>query len=174
MNKISLKHFALTGEFGLVKVGMTKQQVIQFLGKPDYEQDLSTGFTGLLYAWYELFFETKTEILWSIQNDHLQECENHHEMICFKNDKVEIDTWFLTINQDITRKQVKETLLKENISFTEEMYCNEKIIRFDSGVYLDFDNQDGWWVDGKHLTDVIIENEEDFVLNAIRYFPHLS
>lgn len=84
MEKINLRDFALTGEFGPVKIGMTKKQVIDLLGEPEADQDFGTGYTGLLYSWYEFFFETDTGILDSIQNDHLQAfCSNHEEMILF-------------------------------------------------------------------------------------------
>lgn len=177
MRKINLKEFALTGDFGPVKIGMIKEQVIELLGEPDSDNDFGSGFTGLLYSWYEFFFDKKTKILKSIQNDHLQaDCEEHKENILFKNDKIEIDIWFLKLNQDLTRREVKEILQKQEISFSEEEYWGNEIIRFESGVYLDFDNKDGIWViyeDGEMKKDesVTIDDRENFVLNGIRYFP---
>lgn len=180
MKKIKLKDFALTGEFGPVKIGMTKKQVTDLLGEPEADQDFGTGYTGLLYSWYEFFFETDTGILDSIQNDHLQaDCSNHDEMILFRNDKIEIDTWFLKLNQDLTRREVKEILDEQRISFTEEEYWGSDIIRFESGVYLDFDNRDGVWgidEDGTVEKDesIVIVDKENFVLNGIRLFPNLN
>lgn len=180
MKKIKLKDFVLTGEFGPVKIGMTKTQVTELLGEPEDDADFGTGYTGLLYGWYEFFFETESGILDSIQNDHLQaDCSNHHEMILFKNDKIEIDTWFLKLNQDITRREVKEILVNQKISFTEEDYWGSDIIRFESGVYLDFDNRDGVWginEDGtvEKVESAVIVDKERFVLNGIRYFPYLN
>ncbi|WP_299104111.1 hypothetical protein [uncultured Tenacibaculum sp.] len=177
MRKINLKEFALTGDFGPVKIGMTKEQVIELLGEPDSDNDFGSGSTGLLYSWYEFFFDKKTKILKSIQNDHLQaDCEEHKENILFKNDKIEIDIWFLKLNQDLNRREVKEILQKQEISFSEEEYWGNEIIRFESGVYLDFDNKDGIWViyeDGEMKKDesVTIDDRENFVLNGIRYFP---
>ncbi len=177
MRKINLKEFALTGDFGPVKIGMTKGQVIELLGEPDSDNDYGTGSTGLLYSWYEFFFDKKTEILKSIQNDHLQaDCEEHNESILFKNDKIEIDIWFLKLNQDVTRREVKEILQQQEISFSEEEYWGNEIIRFKSGVYFDFDDRDGVWEiyeDGKMEKDetVIIDDKENFVLNGIRHFP---
>lgn len=178
MIKIYLKEFALSGEFGPVKIGMTKSEVIDILGKPGTDQDFRTGYTGLLYSWYEFFFETKTGILDSIQNDHLQfDCDSHEDAILFKNDNIEIDTWFLKLNQDLTRNEVKDILMVQGISFKEEEYWGSDIIRFESGVYLDFDNRDGVWImdeDGtvKQDESVVIEDKEKFVLNGIRYFPN--
>ena len=180
MTKIYLKNFALTGEFGPVKIGMTKDEVIQIMGEPETDQDFGTGSSGLLYSWYEFFYDTKTGILNSIQNDHLQaDCSNHDESIIFKNDKIEIDTWFLKLNQDLTRSDVKKALKKQEISFIEEEYWGSDIIRFESGVYLDFDDRDGvWGIDEEGTVEkdksVVIQNSENFVLNGIRYFPEMN
>ncbi len=177
MKKINLKDFIITGDFGPVKIGMTKQQVINLLGEPDSDNDFGSGTFGLLYSWYEFFFDKKTQVLKSIQNDHLQaNCSEHDEMILFKNDKFEIDIWFLKVNYDITYKEVKEILKRENISFSEEKYWDNDIIKFESGVFLDFDDRDDIWEiyeDGTTKKDenLIISNKENFVLNGIRYFP---
>ncbi|WP_299626706.1 hypothetical protein [uncultured Tenacibaculum sp.] len=177
MKKIYLKDFIKTGDFGPVKIGMKKQHVINLLGEPDSDNDFGSGTFGLLYSWYEFFFDKKTQALKSIQNDHLQaNCSEHDEMILFKNDKFEIDTWFLKINHDITYKEVKEILKRENISFSEEKYWDNDIIKFESGVFLDFDDRDDIWEiyeDGTTKKDesLIINNKENFVLNGIRYFP---
>lgn len=177
MKKIYLKDFIKTGDFGPVKIGMTKQQVINLLGEPDSDNDFGSGTFGLLYSWYEFFFDKKTQALKSIQNDHLQaNCSEHDEMILFKNDKFEIDIWFLKVNHDITYKEVKEILKRENISFSEEKYWDNDIIKFESGVFLDFDDGDDIWEiyeDGTTKKDehLIISNKENFVLNGIRYFP---
>ncbi|WP_299715194.1 hypothetical protein [uncultured Tenacibaculum sp.] len=177
MKKIYLKDFIITGDFGPVKIGMTKQEVINLLGEPDSDNDFGSGTFGLLYSWYEFFFDKKTQVLKSIQNDHLQaNCSEHDEMILFKNDKFEIDIWFLKVNYDITYKEVKEILKRENISFSEEKYWDNDIIKFESGVFLDFDDRDDIWEiyeDGTTKKDenLIISNKENFVLNGIRYFP---
>tara|TARA_B100000795_G_C22534579_1_gene336458 strand:+ start:21 stop:566 length:546 start_codon:yes stop_codon:yes gene_type:complete len=180
MTKIYLKKFALTGEFGPVKIGMSKDQVIQLMGEPETDQDFGSGSSGLLYSWYEFFYETETGVLNSIQNDHLQDdCSNHDESITFKNDKIEIDTWFLRLNQDLTRSDVKKALMSQGIPFSEEEYWGSDIIRFESGVYLDFDDRDGVWgidEDGTVEKDesVVVQNKENFVLNGIRYFPEMN
>ena len=97
-------------------------------------------------------------------------------MILFKNDKFEIDIWFLKVNHDITYKEVKEILKRENISFSEEKYWDNDIIKFESGVFLDFDDRDDIWEIYEDETtkkdeSLIISNKENFVLNGIRYFP---
>lgn len=53
-------------------------------------------------------------------------------MISFKNEKIEIDTWFLKLNQNLTRKEVKEVLNEQEVSFAEEEYWGSDIVRFES------------------------------------------
>lgn len=179
MLTISLKDFALTGHFGPVKIGMTKPEVISLLGIPEFEMDFQTGYTGVLYSRYEFFFNTETNILESIQNDHLQgDCENHKELIHFQNDFFTIDTWFIQVQQDITRGQIIELLTREGIVYQEETFMGHDIIRFESGVTLDFYDKKEEWV--THLNDTetketvkVIEKPDDHVLNGIRFFPEL-
>lgn len=176
MKIIKLKDFALSGEFGPVKIGMTKKQVIDHLGTPEDEQDFHTGFTGLYYGWYEFFFFPNTGILDSIQNDHLQTDLSRHADIHFKNEKIEIDTWFMKHNEDLTRGEVKEILNAQEIPFTEEEYWGNDIIKFKSGVYLDFDNREGVWLmndegEVKQDSEGVIHDKDGFILNGIRFFP---
>ena len=79
---------------------------------------------------------------------------------------------FKKLNQDLTRKEVKEILNTENISFREEKKWGNDIIRFDSGVYLDFDNRDGvWGIDDNGNAEkdesVVIKEKDKFVLKSI-------
>lgn len=147
--KIHLKDFALTGHFGPVKIGMKKDNVLEILGNPDHEEAFSTGSTVILYGSYEFYFDTESATLTAIQNDHLQAIDfNNEGCIPFKNDKFEIDTWFLKSNQNINRSEVKALLEADGISFQEkEQYPGNGILYFESGVYLDFDNRDGVWED---------------------------
>lgn len=93
MIKISLKDFALTGEFGPVKVGMHRDEIVNVLGEPEGEQDFGTGFGGIVYAWYEFFYDSDTKGLSAIQNDHLQaDCSNHKDCILYKNSHFEVDS----------------------------------------------------------------------------------
>lgn len=177
ITKIFLKHFAITGKFGPITVGMTKNEVIQLLGEPEEDRDFGTGSSGLYYGWYEIFYDSKTEVINAIQNDHLQaHLGDNSEAIHFKNDLIEIDTWFVKPDSDITFSEVTNILNKESISYKQEEYWGNEIIRFESGVYLGFDNRNNIWeIDQngeiQQHENAIIENKEHFVLNGIRYFP---
>lgn len=158
--KILLKDFALTGKFGPVNVGMHRDGIVEILGKPDAEQDFGTGFSGLLYAWYEFFYYTDSKILSSIQNDHLMaNCLNHGECIYFENDKFRIDHWFLDAGKDFTYQEVKDILVKEKINFKEVSKRDYLELKFESGVKMDFVESSKDSEKDKHL------------LNGIRFFP---
>lgn len=61
MTIIYLKDFVLTGQFGPVKLGMSKEEMIQVLGQPDDDIDYDTGSCGLYYGWYEFFYFKDSE-----------------------------------------------------------------------------------------------------------------
>ncbi|MFK7972192.1 MAG: hypothetical protein AB8F95_17615 [Bacteroidia bacterium] len=178
---ISLKDFALTGEFGPVKVGMHKEEVIKLLGPPDEDNDFDTGYGGLLYGSYEFFYSIKTAIIESIQNDHLT-ADHHYNSWryssnpIFKNKEFQIDPWFLKKGKDVPYKNVIQILKEEQIPFKETIKYDCPFIEFESGVTLDFTNFDGYLYetdDGDFVQnlDVLIHKSEGFALNGIRYFP---
>ncbi|WCO00236.1 hypothetical protein [Psychroserpens ponticola] len=173
MKTISIKSFAKTGKFGEIGIGTLKKDVIKLLGT-DYDFG-DCGETQIIkYGWYEFFFWSDTEKLFAIQNDHLQaNCENHNEMILYKNDLFEIDIWFLKVNQDYTYSQVIQLLKKEDIDYKIEpgSEIEPEIIRFKSGVYLDFsEGSFGWNSETNESYNDTIKNKEDYLLNGIRLF----
>lgn len=163
MTHFSLKDFVLTGNFGPVKIGMHKTEVIEILGEPDADSNFGGGSAGLLYSWYEFFYDTKTKLIHAIQNDHLFNTGQYHkEAIEWQNERIKLDLWFLKPTQNISRKAVEVHLMAEKISYRKELLIESEILRFDSGVYLDFlEEEDG------------IHRETD-PLNGIRYFPVLE
>lgn len=91
MHIISLRHFVLTGEFGPLRIGMDKSEVVELLGKPGWEYANGTGLSWTNYGCYELmYFDGK---LTGIQNDHVQAaCDNHGDLISYENDWFRVDT----------------------------------------------------------------------------------
>jgi len=177
--KISLKEFALTGAFGPVKIGMHKDEVIALLRKPDCDNDFSTCSSGLLYAWYEIFYWTENGEIYTIQNDHLQTYGgDNSDQILFKNDHVEIDTWFLKVDRDTTYQEVIHILEEEHIAFKRAKEYDSELIVFSSGVYFDFDgmekvdkyDKNGDWYS---YDEIEMEDKNKHILNGIRYFPEL-
>ncbi|QDT40155.1 hypothetical protein Pan241w_02110 [Gimesia alba] len=145
MLTISLKEFALTGEFGPVKIGMHKDEAIALLGKPGCESDFGRSITGgFLYGWYEFFYDNDTREIHSIQNDHLQaDCLNHGDMFLYQNSHFRVDTWFLKAGQDFAFQDVINILHDEKIPFriVRRLGEDREMIEFKSGVLFSFNER---------------------------------
>ena len=170
---ISLKDFALTGQFGPVKVGMSKKEVISLLGTPDNDEDLGSGFSEIAYSWYEFFFDDHSDKLYGIQNDALE--DGHKDSIFFKNKHFEIDTWIIEVGKLLTYRDVKAQLKAEGISFDEKEKYDRPHFYFESGAYLDFGKDEGGstlegnkWI---KIPPKEYDSVEDWPLIGIRYFP---
>jgi hypothetical protein len=132
MTTIHLKEFIKTGQFGTISIGSTKADVVNAFGKKFDFADC--GETQIIkYGWYEFFYWTESELVFGIQNDHLQaDCSNHKEMIDYKSKLWTIDKWFLQVNKNITLRQVEGFLTAEGISFEiVPAYegCDENVIK---------------------------------------------
>jgi hypothetical protein len=167
MQKISLKDFILTGKFGSVEVGMTKEQVIEILGEPHDNQDFGTGYSGIVYNWYEFFFYTDTGILHAIQNDSLA-CINGFQL---KNDKIKVDTWFLKKGKQFTYSEVKKILEKDNIEYSEIKVYEVYTLLLNSGVTINFISPADFFENSQEQKDIKFKEPKDFILEAFRYFP---
>lgn len=179
MKIIDLKQFIRTGDFGGIKVGTsTKQDVIDLMGSGFDWGDF--GETQIIkYGWYEFFYWTNTEVVFAIQNDHLQnDCTNHDEMIEYENDAVRIDTWFLKVDQDITFSQVANYLKGEGLAYQLEAQDYDGAIeymRLPSGIAIDFTDEKKVWKSvgsGEEwdMQQEPINIQEDYILNGIRLF----
>jgi hypothetical protein len=182
MQTIYLRDFLTTGKFGPISLGMTIDKVVEILGDPEGINDYKNGHAEIMYAYYEFFYLTETKVLYGIQNDHLATFPNiktgrvnNKKDICYSNDKFSIDIWFLKRNRFLTFKDVIENLRKMNVDFeVTKGFDDDNIIRFNSGVTLDFDDLSGMtsydpetkdWTWSEKITD---ENEK--ILNGIRLY----
>lgn len=173
MKIISLKSFVESGKFGNIGIGSLKTDVINELGS-DFDY-YDSGETEIVkYGWYEFFFWCDTGKLFGIQNDHLQaDCSNHDEMILFQNDKFEVDTWFLKVDESFKYEEVIELLKKEQVQY--QIVIGNKyepeIIKFASNVYFDFsEGVLSWNIENNNWLETTIEKKEEFLLNGIRIF----
>jgi hypothetical protein len=182
MQTICLKDFITTGKFGPVSLGMHIDTVIDILGEPEGITDYKNGHAEILYAYYEFFYRSDTKVLYGIQNDHLATFPNiktgrvnNKKDICFTNDKFSIDIWFLKKNRFLTFKHTIDNLKKENIEFeVSKGFQGDNIIKFKSGVTLDFDDLSGMTLydsDTKDWTwsEKIIDDNKK-ILNGIRLY----
>lgn len=181
MKVIELKSFIKTGKFDIIQIGKsTKQDVINLMGN---NFDLGDcGETQIIkYGWYEFFYWTESEIIFAIQNDHLQfDCANHNEMIEYENDRIKIDNWFLEVNKNITFSKVIEFLNSEQIKYKLAKQNVEgalEYIKLSNGIIIDFVNELTTWTyadskDEWNMKHELIKNQHDYILNGIRLFEN--
>ena len=181
MHTVHLKEFIKTGHFGTITIGSTKADVVNLLGKKFGFGDF--GETQIItYGWYEFFYWTETELIFGIQNDHLQaDCTHHKEMIDYKSKVWTIDKWFLEVNKNITFRQVEDLLTAESIPFQiipAYKGSEENLIKcIGSHVTFDFAHEyrlveyteKGRF---KNYKEVVESDQSNFVLNGIRLFSY--
>lgn len=158
-------------------LGSSFEEVEAILGPPNSKQDNQAGSLLVHYDWYEFFFFD--DELHYFQNDHLKaDCANHNEMFEFENDKFKFDSWFLEADRDFTLREVVAMLEAENAQFIvkdEDYRVGElKRIQMANGVVIDFENFTTVFEYNKKgkvkkCKEVIIADEQDFVLNAVRF-----
>jgi hypothetical protein len=135
---ISLKDFALTGNFGPVRIGMSKNEVIQLLGRPSGEATLNAGHVDVQYGNYEFFFD-RGNVLYAIQNDR---CDpKFPKMVEFRNRRFKIDPWVLRAPLTHTLTRVGGQLEREGIPHSIVDYFGRTVIQFPSKVVLDFSDE---------------------------------
>ncbi len=152
--KISIEEFIKTGKFGSLELGVSKEMALSILGEPDSDTDLGETGSILLYAWYEFFFNRENK-LHSIQNDNYD--PKDEASYSFKNEKIEIDPWFLNAVDNQTIEEISDILNQKSIEFEIIDYYGRDAIRLESGVVIDFDEE---------------ENEFGIkILIGVRYWP---
>ena len=139
MTTISLKDFILTGNFGRISLGMTKSEVIDYLGNPNETADFGAGASGLFYNGFGFFYWTENSKIFAIQNDNLERLLTEKSEYKL-NETVIVDTSFLQFGQILTHKNVIDYLKKENIKFDTLYRGAYDVIKFLSGVTFDFEN----------------------------------
>lgn len=153
--KVSLIDFLKSGSFGPVSIGMSKDKVLSLLGEPSTDNDLGETGSILIYAWYELFFSHQDE-LYSIQNDNYEPSDR--STYYFKNDKFEIDSWFLNEEENQSIEDISAILDRSDLKYTIIDYYERAAIKLNSGVVIDFDDE---------------ENDDGIQeLLGVRYWPH--
>ncbi|MCR9253626.1 MAG: hypothetical protein NXI20_24635 [bacterium] len=94
-------------------------------------------------------------------------------MIEFENQNFKVDNWFLEVGKDFNFSEVISILANEKIQFQlGEVYKNGPgVLKFESGVYLDFSESSySWHADTNEFEEITIDNQEDYLLNGIGIF----
>ena len=181
MTTIQLKEFIKTGKFGSISIGSTKTDIVNVLGKK-FEFANCDEAQIIKYGWYEFFYWTETEILFGIQNDHVQaDCTNHKEMINYKSKLWTIDKWPLQDNKNMTFGEVEYFLKEENIPYEiipAYKVSHENVIKCsDSNVAFDFVNEyslveinkNGKF---KNQKEFVEGEQHNYILNGIRIIEY--
>jgi hypothetical protein len=133
---ISLKDVIQTGEFGPIKLGMSRDEVIAMLGEPT---DVSINSsrrshlkpTIIKYGDIEFYFTDETDRLYMIYFDHVSEFRGGGS-------RISLDSWI--IKDGTSRKEVEKVLDEIDVKFVEvkpwDSTCSQ--IKTDSGVELVF------------------------------------
>jgi hypothetical protein len=182
MNTIYLKDFITTGRFGPVELGMTIDQVIDFLGELKIERGDETGHVIGRYDHYEFLFLLRSRIFYGIRNHNMANLAtlntgiNNEPGICYTNNKFTVDTWFLEKNRHVTFIDVVNNLKKEDINFSIESGIDDddKYIKCNSGVKIVFSDMSGFVWYNKD-TDIwtyakTIESQDEKKLIGIEHF----
>jgi hypothetical protein len=144
---ISLKEFLITGAFGQIRLGMTRQQFIDIFGKPENwgsHQDLQKAEIWV-YGGFEFYFPKRSDDLYMIFSDHL-----HH----LKTGKVfDVDSWIF--DEHLTLTSCENALQHEQIPFikTHKPEWTQIQFTFESGASVTF-----------HADDV---NHSQYVLGSL-------
>jgi hypothetical protein len=142
MITISLKNFILTGNFGPIKIGMTKSQIIEYLGAPDEIADFGAGLSGLFYNGFEFFYDTENnDALYTIQNDNLMYYPESSGRKIKISKSAQFDTCYFTLKHT-EYNRIKKALQQDNIAFTEQAGEDYDRFLFESGVELFFRHED--------------------------------
>ncbi|MBB3166835.1 hypothetical protein [Simiduia aestuariiviva] len=137
--KLSIEEFVKTGKFGPVQIGMSKPEIIEFLGEADSDNDMDQNGSILIYGWYELFINSEDR-LYSIQNDNYD--PKYPETYIFQNSKFEIDPWILNNSTCQNIESISSKLKNSGIRFCLEEYYGRIVIKADSGVIIDFEEDE--------------------------------
>jgi len=160
MTIISLKDFILTGNFGQISLGMTKREVIEYLGEPSETIDFGAGVSELFYNGFEFFYWTDNEKIFGIQNDSIEQLFTKNTKYIL-NKNTNVDTSFFSFSKTLTYKNLTEYLIKENITFDRVNKGEYDEIKFLSGVTFDFENSE-------HMENIDFDRN-NLRLNGIRF-----
>ncbi len=152
---ITIKRFALTGQFGPIHIGMDKSDVIKALGNPDDEANLGETGSEIIYSWYEFFFNTEGKLR-AIQIDNYD--PGFPKSYEYKSEIFEIDPWFMRSKNRPKYSEIRGLLIKEGVEFDSIEYYERDVLVLESGVVIDFDDAD-------------VLDEKGFI--GFRFFPEV-
>jgi hypothetical protein len=148
MKIVTIQEIILNGDFGPIKLGATKTEIVEFLGNPQETKNFGGGFAELFYNGFEFFYDIeKNEELYQIHNDNFIYYSELDKGIIEISDSVVLDVEYFLTKTGITYKSVVETLRRDKIEFTERLsnYNSEIILSTDVILFFQFINGDNLW-----------------------------
>ncbi|MDH7447604.1 hypothetical protein [Aquimarina sp. 2201CG14-23] len=119
---IHLKDFFLKEQFDIIKVGQTKEWILNNFPEPDDDTDMGNGFSIIRYGWIELHFDLdKLFLIWCDSLPYIED-----------SDRIKYDKWMLTNLDELTLEQTQKRLNSESVNYlvkfnTEERHVIVKI-----------------------------------------------
>lgn len=134
---IDLKKFILDGDFDFIRLGQTKEWIINNFPNPDNDSNEDLNFSIWEYGSIEFHFDgDKLFLIWCDNLSHLDECIT-----------LKIDKWIFEDLSKLTLRNVLSILNTEqsnySIKFNQQLHNTVVKIR-KSGVTLWFENIENW------------------------------
>lgn len=130
---LDLKAFLLSGQFGPIAFGMSRQALEAVLGAPDTwgQHTDKAKATIWKYGSFEFYFGEKGDALWMIYTDDLDPMEGSHSLT--------LDPWLL--NKELEIQQAESLFASEQIPYkrVEQPKLERIDLQMASGVVLHFD-----------------------------------
>lgn len=163
---ISIRDFISTGDFGPIKIGVTKDFVIETLGNPIKITEFENGLAEILYNGFRFFYVQENKRVYAIL---CQSFNDSFEILPRKkifnlSQGIKVNTDFFIIGEKTKYKDLKNKLVRENFNYEE--YSGkfwDKII-CESGVEFIFNNWCEYPEDNKY-------DQEELELDGFRLFP---
>lgn len=133
--EIDFLDFFKTGKFDCLKLGQSKEWILNNFPNPDSSFDLESqknGFDIWTYNDIELHFEN--DILFLIYSDHW------HEWKLEGGENLNLDKWIFDDISRLTLNYVLESLNSHNIDYKKKTDNLGVLLRLNSGIELTFEN----------------------------------
>lgn len=138
---ISIIELMKTGRFGGVGLGMSDKAVLEILGEPESMHESEDAFLFYYGRWEAHFLRGAVNELFLIQNDQLlNDCKNHDEMIQFENSIFKIELDFIEPFKNVRLREVLDVLNHHQIKYILSHPGASLLIKLENNVYLDFIN----------------------------------
>lgn len=167
MFDVSLKDFILTGNWGSIRLGLARTEVINLIGEPeDWLSNAKNYSESVIWSYgnIEFYFDSsdKLEMIFTDYLENINGCQTFN-----------MDSWFLSKSKQKNKKNlqlktIRKILNKNKIRFKLNKVNTDKIeqyeMLFNSGVKIMFHKTD--------LNDNLIQVNDDKVFFASSLYIH--